>query len=117
MSSTVSDLIRDRRVTRDRRRAERRNKEAVKPSAALVPAAPGLESLELHTGRLWTVHEAAAFLRRSTSWVYKAVERGELPRAKGMAWGVRFVASDLMSYARGEMRSSATPASLRDERT
>jgi len=117
MSSTVSDLIRDRRVTRDRRRAERRNKEAVKPSAALVPVAPGLESLELHTGRLWTVHEAAAFLRRSTSWVYKAVERGELPRAKGMAWGVRFVASDLMSYARGEMRSSATPASLRDERT
>ena len=52
--------------------------------------------------RLWTVHQAAAFLGRSSSWVYKAAERGELPRAKGMAWGLRFVPADLKAYARGE---------------
>jgi excisionase family DNA binding protein len=28
---------------------------------------------------LWTVREVAAFLRASTSWVYKAAERGDLP--------------------------------------
>jgi predicted DNA-binding transcriptional regulator AlpA len=52
--------------------------------------------------RLWTVHQAAAFLGRSSSWVYKAAERGELPRAKGMAWGLRFVPADLRAYACGE---------------
>ena len=45
----------------------------------------------------------AAFLGRSTSWVYKAAERGELPRARGMGWGLRFVPSELHAYARGEM--------------
>jgi excisionase family DNA binding protein len=57
----------------------------------------------LLTDRLWTVREAAAFLGRSTSWVYKAAERGELPRARGMGWGVRFVPSELHAYARGEV--------------
>jgi len=116
MSSILSQEIRDRRVIPDRRLCDRRKKEAVTASAPLLLAARALGSPEPHPGPLWTVHEAAAFLRRSTSWVYKAVERGELPRAKGMAWGVRFVPSDLMSYARGEMRSTM-PGSLRNERT
>lgn len=60
----------------------------------------------LPTDRLWNVHQAAAFLGRSTSWVYKAAERGDLPRAKGMAWGLRFVPADLMAYARGELRTA-----------
>ena len=59
--------------------------------------------VQLPPDRLWTVHQAAAFLGRSTSWVYKAAERGELPRAKGMGWGLRFVPADLMAYARGEL--------------
>ncbi|HYV67818.1 MAG TPA: helix-turn-helix domain-containing protein [Myxococcales bacterium] len=53
------------------------------------------------TDRLWTVREAAVFLGRSTSWVYKAAERGELPRARGMGWGLRFVPSELQAYALG----------------
>jgi predicted DNA-binding transcriptional regulator AlpA len=53
--------------------------------------------------RLWTVRQAAVFLARSTSWVYKAAERGELPRARGMGWGLRFVPSELHAYARGEV--------------
>ena len=66
--------------------------------------------------RLWTVHQAAAFLGRRSSWVYKAAERGELPRAKGMAWGLRFVPADLMAYARGYSRPAAYPARRQGDR-
>ena len=59
--------------------------------------------MALSMDRLWTVRQAAAFLARSTSWVYKAAERGELPRARGMGWGLRFVPSELHAYARGEV--------------
>src|SRR3982750_2521658 len=52
------------------------------------------EQISLPTDRLWTVHQAAAFLGRSESWVYKAAERGELPRARGMGWGLRFVPAE-----------------------
>ena len=64
--------------------------------------------------RLWTVHQAAAFLGRSTSWVYKAAESGVLPRAKGLAWGLRFLPADLMADARGELSGSVV---FRPERT
>jgi hypothetical protein len=59
------------------------------------------ENVALPTDRLWDVHQAAAFLVRSTSWVYKAAERGELPRARGFGWGLRFVPADLYAYAKG----------------
>jgi len=49
------------------------------------------------------------FLGRSVSWVYKAAERGELPRAKGLGWGVRFVPADLHAFARGEVPAIADP--------
>jgi predicted DNA-binding transcriptional regulator AlpA len=71
----------------------------------------------LPTDRLWTVHQAAAFLGRSASWVYKAAERGDLPRAKGMAWGLRFVPADLMAYARGELQPAAVLPMRRPEGT
>ena len=61
------------------------------------------EPISLPTDRLWTVHQAAAFLSRSESWVYKAAERGELPRAKGLGWGLRFVPAELHAFARGEV--------------
>lgn len=55
------------------------------------------EAVSLPTDRLWTVRHAAAFLGRSESWVYKAAERGELPRARGMGWGLRFVPAELLA--------------------
>jgi predicted DNA-binding transcriptional regulator AlpA len=61
------------------------------------------ERISLPTDRLWTVRQAAAFLGRSVSWVYKAAERGDLPRARGMGWGLRFVPGELHAYARGEL--------------
>lgn len=61
------------------------------------------EPVSLPTDRLWTVRQAAAFLGRSVSWVYKAAERGELPRARGMGWGLRFAPAELHAYARGEV--------------
>src|SRR5439155_1852687 len=64
------------------------------------------EPVSLPTDRLWTVRHAAAFLGRSESWVYKAAERGELPRARGMGWGLRFVPAELLAYARGETRQA-----------
>jgi excisionase family DNA binding protein len=63
------------------------------------------EQVALPTDRLWTVRQAAAFLGRSESWVYKAAERGELPRAKGLGWGLRFAPSELQAFAHGEARS------------
>ena len=60
------------------------------------------EPISLPTDRLWTVHQAADFLGRSPSWVYKAAERGELPRARGMGWGLRFVPAELLAYARDD---------------
>ncbi len=61
---------------------------------------PG-ELIPLPTDRLWDVHQAAAFFGRSASWVYKAAERGELPRARGFGWGLRFVPAELEAYAKG----------------
>ena len=69
------------------------------------------EPVSLPTDRLWTVRQAAAFLGRSVSWVYKAAERGELPRARGMGWGLRFVPAELHAFARGEV--SAPSGTLR----
>ena len=55
---------------------------------------------------LWDVRDVARFLKASVSWVYKAAERGELPRARGMGWGLRFVPAELLAYARGETRQA-----------
>src|SRR5262249_45592275 len=60
-----------------------------------------LEDLALPTDRLWDVHQAAAFLKRSISCVYKAAERGELPRARGFGWGRRFALGELYAYVKG----------------
>lgn len=59
------------------------------------------DPVPLPADRLWTVRQAAAYLSRSQSWVYKAAERGELPRAKGLGWGLRFVPSEIEAWARG----------------
>ncbi len=60
--------------------------------------------MSLPPDRLWTVHQAAAFLSRSVSWVYKAAESGVLPRAVGLGWGLRFVPADLYAFASGVTR-------------
>ncbi len=39
---------------------------------------------------LWTIKEAAEYLRMSTSWVYKRVSAGEIPHHK-LGTSVRFV--------------------------
>jgi predicted DNA-binding transcriptional regulator AlpA len=61
--------------------------------------------MSLPPDRLWTVHQAAAFLSRSVSWVYKAAESGVLPRAMGLGWGLRFVPADLYAFASGQTRN------------
>ena len=71
------------------------------------------ERMSLPTDRLWTVRQAAAFLGRSVSWVYKAAERGELPRARGMGWGLRFLPGELHAYARGEVSGPSAMVRLR----
>ncbi len=107
----MSDAVHERRFKPERRLAQRRNGESRSaPAPFLGPAVQDAGS-PLTMDRLWTVHQAAAFLGRSTSWVYKAAESGVLPRAKGMAWGLRFLPADLMAYARGEL-----PAPLPERR-
>jgi hypothetical protein len=102
----MNSALHERRIVHDRRTQPRRTTNA---TSSRAPAAHA----SLPGDRLWTVHEAAAFLHRSTSWVYKAAERGELPRAKGMAWGLRFVPADLMAYVRGQLQTTHTPPTRR----
>ena len=40
------------------------------------------EQATTETERLWTVAQTAKYLQVSTSWVYRATERGELPHLK-----------------------------------
>jgi predicted DNA-binding transcriptional regulator AlpA len=75
-------------------------------AAASEETKPSREAVALPWDRLWTVHQAAAFLGRSVSWVYKAAERAELPRARGLGWGLRFLPADVHAYARGELSST-----------
>ena len=98
----MSDPVRD-----DHRHAPGRDEKRKNGSADSRPAPEPTRTTDqrpvsLPIDRLWTVRQAAAFLGRSVSWVYKAVERGELPRARGLGWGVRFVPADLHAFARGE---------------
>lgn len=53
-----------------------------------------------------TVAEAAAYLRKSTSWVYKATRAGGLPVHRAGA-ELRFFASELEAYIRGEWKPQA----------
>ncbi len=48
--------------------------------------------------RLWTVSETAKFLRVSPSWVYRAVERAEIPAFK-LGGLVRFRPQTIRDYA------------------
>ncbi len=68
--------------------------------AADAGAAPQ-NQIPLPTDRLWDARQAAAYLNRSVSWVYKAAERGDLPRARGFGWGLRFIPDELYAYAKG----------------
>jgi len=100
----MSNTVHERRLNSDRRIDRRQSGESMKATPTSFPAPAGQNGRTiLALDRLWTVHQAAAFLGRSTSWVYKAAESGVLPRAKGMAWGLRFIPADLMAYARGEL--------------
>ncbi len=49
---------------------------------------------------LWTVREVAAFLKVSTSWVYKQAEAGLLP-VRRIGANLRFYPTDIDAYARG----------------
>jgi len=100
----MGDALHERRFNLERRIAQRRSKGSPRSKPTSVPPQDRQdEPTSLAADRLWTVREAAAFLGRSTSWVYKAAECGALPRAKGMGWGLRFLPADLMAYARGEL--------------
>ena len=104
----MSDPVHERRLAPERRIGSRRNSEPVVPPSAPLPASDGQRgAMILSMDRLWTVPQAAVFLGRSVSWVYKAAERGELPHAEGLGWGVRFVPADLHAFARGEVPAIA----------
>jgi excisionase family DNA binding protein len=103
----------ERRSTPERRIDQRRRNDQVPRMPPRLPEREP-ETRALAVDRLWTVREAAVFLARSTSWVYKAAERGELPRARGMGWGLRFLPSELHAYAKGEMSGPRAMVRKRD---
>ena len=61
---------------------------------------------------LWTVTEVAAFLRSSTSWVYKAAEKGELPCIRLGAM-LRFDPQAIRALVAAAGQRPSTPISLR----
>jgi excisionase family DNA binding protein len=65
--------------------------------------------------RLWTVRDVAAFLQVSTSYVYKAAERGEVPCRRVGAL-LRFVPAEVRAWALGEPVSGARIASAPGDR-
>ena len=103
----------ERRSIPERRIDQRRRSEQRSRTLPLLSDRE-LDTKALSMDRLWTVRGAAVFLARSASWVYKAAERGELPRARGMGWGLRFVPSELHAYARGEMSGPRAMVRKRD---
>src|SRR5438128_8289133 len=66
----------ERRSTPERRIDQRRRSQRGPRTPPSLPERE-LDTKALFSDRLWTVREAAVFLARSTSWVYKAAERGE----------------------------------------
>ena len=50
---------------------------------------------------LWSVREVAHYLRMSTSWVYNAAERGELPTLR-IGGRLRFDPDQIRAFARGD---------------
>ena len=58
------------------------------------------------TERLWTVRDVAAFLQASTSYVYKAAERGEVPCRRVGAL-LRFVPAEIRRWALGGLTAGA----------
>lgn len=48
--------------------------------------------------RLWTVQETAKYLHVSTSWVYRATERGEVPHLK-LGGLLRYQPDQVRAYA------------------
>ena len=65
----------------------------VAPPAVLDSESVGVIPYE----SLWTVSDAANFLRMSRDWVYRAAERGDLPYRKVGA-NLRFVPSELRAW-------------------
>lgn len=61
--------------------------------------------------RLWTVNETAKFLHVSPSWVYRAVERGEIPSFK-LGGLVRFRPQTIREYAEALEASAAGAAKV-----
>jgi len=59
------------------------------------------------TERLWTVRDVAAFLQASTSYVYKAADRGEVPCRRVGAL-LRFVPAEIRVWALGGPAAGST---------
>jgi excisionase family DNA binding protein len=57
------------------------------------------------TEGLWTVKETAAYLRLSTSWIYKRVCANDFPHVK-IGSVVRFVPEQVRQYAAAAMKAS-----------
>jgi excisionase family DNA binding protein len=60
--------------------------------------------------RLWTVRDVAAFLQASTSYVYKAAERGEVPCRRVGAL-LRFVPAEIRAWVLGGLAVGARAGS------
>jgi excisionase family DNA binding protein len=57
---------------------------------------------------LWTVHEVSKYLRASTSWVYKAAERGDLPCVRLGAL-LRFSPSAIQEHVAKQRTANVVP--------
>jgi len=56
-------------------------------------------------GNLWTVRDVAAYLKASTSYVYKAAERSEVP-CRRLGALLRFLPAEVKAWAEGKPTST-----------
>jgi excisionase family DNA binding protein len=62
---------------------------------------------------LWRVREVAEFLRVSTSWVYKAAERGDLPSVR-LGANLRFLPESIRDFVAGKAFEASTAGPAED---
>jgi len=72
-------------------------------ACAVRPALTGAMELPPDS-ELWRIQHAARFLKMSRGWVYKRVERGEIPCIRVNGWALRFVPTQLRAWAEGQGR-------------
>jgi excisionase family DNA binding protein len=103
-------------VTAEKQDAALRVRRRRSPARDLRPSSPPRTDRDEQGGdlppetELWRIAHAAQFLKMSPSWIYKRVERGELPFVRVNGWALRFIPADLRAWAESQAKRRSRAA-------